>query len=181
MIAAHGAAATELPRGLVPVTDADFARLPEIIAAAPAATPVTTKTGRPALQYEIRLADGTIYYVEEVRAGRKVLALTTLAKKREGGAPEAGSRPGGGPAPPTRPQRAGAPDTNISPGPEPDKTLIAELDAALSFTAARDLVIETDGGPKTASALLEEAAERSASPRKSPTPACWPERRSEIP
>ena len=77
----HGDPKREAARGQLPVTEADFALLPEVLA-----NPDTienagkTKQGRDAIRYSKAIGD-QIFYVEEVRTGRKRLAPVTMYKR----------------------------------------------------------------------------------------------------
>lgn len=75
----HGHA-SEQSRGQLPVTEADFERIPEIVANPDLveAAGVDAKN-RPLIRYTKRF-NGTTYYVEEVRKGRRELAAKTMWK-----------------------------------------------------------------------------------------------------
>ncbi len=77
----HGDAKVEQRRGQLPVTEADFERLPELVAA-PDRVVFGTKNrlGRDQIAYAKRMDDGSILYMEEVRTGRKELAAVSLRK-----------------------------------------------------------------------------------------------------
>jgi hypothetical protein len=75
----HGTAATELPRGQLPVTSADMARLPVITRPENLVGSAQTNQGLQTLHYEMPEGD-TLFAVEEVRRGRRELAFKTLYK-----------------------------------------------------------------------------------------------------
>lgn len=80
----HGDEQTERKRGQVAITVSDFALLPEVTDAAKADSVEyggKTEAGLPVIRYEKRL-NGFRVVVEEVRAGRKRLALKTMWKTR---------------------------------------------------------------------------------------------------
>ena len=64
------------------ITKEDFELIPEIISMADKITLGSTRQGLPAIVYEKTFADGTTFYIEEVRQGRKKLALKTMYKKK---------------------------------------------------------------------------------------------------
>jgi hypothetical protein len=77
----HGTAATETPRGQVPVTAEDWGMIPDILAAPDSISTSKKAGGLPAIVYAKRV-NGHVIYVEEVRAGRRALAATTMYKKK---------------------------------------------------------------------------------------------------
>ena len=129
----HGTAATEVPRGQVPITPEDIARVPEIIAAADSVEFGETRKGLPALKFS-RQINGREHVVTTVRRGKKHLAFESMwiRDKREGG-PEGVSAPPdkGGPTTirPERPQGPSenmpstSPSGNPRPGFAPDATM----------------------------------------------------------
>lgn len=79
-IKAHSSEATEASRGQEPLTDDDFALIPEIVADPDAVESMgKDKIGRDLLRYRKRF-NGTTYYVEEVRTRRRELAAKTMWK-----------------------------------------------------------------------------------------------------
>lgn len=82
----HGNATTEANRGQIAITGKDFEKIPEILESYDRVYPSDhkNKQGRDVIIYEKRYDDGTIIYLEEVRTGRKSLALDTMYKKMEG-------------------------------------------------------------------------------------------------
>lgn len=77
----HGDAKTEGKRGQLAVTDADFERLPEVVASPDRVVFGTqNRLHKDQIGFVKRLDDGTILYLEEVRTGRKELAAVTLRK-----------------------------------------------------------------------------------------------------
>ena len=81
VISRHGDEAVELSRGQLPVTDADFDRIPSVIGS-PDAVVFGTKTrgNRDQVGYIKRLEDGTTLHLEEVRTGKKELAAVSMRK-----------------------------------------------------------------------------------------------------
>lgn len=89
----HGNAETERQRNQIAITEEDFARLPEVVAAPDAISRgEDTEDGKPTVVFQKKL-DGTVYYVQEVRAGRKKLVAKTLWKTRD--MPHAAAEAGG--------------------------------------------------------------------------------------
>lgn len=78
----HGKASTEEPHGQIPVAREDVLMIPEIIAN-PDSIEYAGKTriGADSITYQKR-CNGTVYYVEELRTGRKELAAKSMYKKR---------------------------------------------------------------------------------------------------
>jgi hypothetical protein len=77
----HGDEGTESARGQIAVTDADIARIPEIIAAPDRILfGARTKQGRDIVAYTKRLEDGSTLYLEEVREGRQRLAAVSMRR-----------------------------------------------------------------------------------------------------
>jgi hypothetical protein len=114
----HGNVATENPRGGLPVTPNDWAMIPSVLSSPDSIRVVgQTRHGLDAIGYWKRV-DGLIYYIEEVRTGRRTLAAVTMQKFREGEAGVSGAP--GGPdrlAPPRSTARTDPGDPNIN---EPD-------------------------------------------------------------
>lgn len=83
VLAEHGNEQIEAQRGQIPVTREDFAKLPEITNPKLATVEMSGKThsGREAIRYSRQIGDN-YYVVEEVRTGRKRLALVTMWKTR---------------------------------------------------------------------------------------------------
>lgn len=77
----HGDEAAERARGQVPITDAEIARIPEILAAPDAyILGAKSKIGRDLVGYVKVQDDGTALYIEEVRTGKNRLAMTSIRK-----------------------------------------------------------------------------------------------------
>ena len=77
----HGDPKVEEKRGQIALTDDDFARIPEILAAPDRIVfGAKTKPGRDIIGYVKRLDDGTTLYLEEARTGRKRLAAVSMRK-----------------------------------------------------------------------------------------------------
>jgi hypothetical protein len=63
------------------VTEGDIARIPEVLSAPDRIIPLgKNDSGLDAIGYEKRI-NGVVLYVEEVRTGRRKLALTTMWKR----------------------------------------------------------------------------------------------------
>jgi hypothetical protein len=78
----HGNPQIEAPRGQIAVNVADFARIPEIVASPDAIRyEGVNKQGNPVLVYEKAMGD-KIFYLEEIRAGRKEVAMQTMYKRK---------------------------------------------------------------------------------------------------
>jgi hypothetical protein len=77
----HSDEGVESSRGQLPVTDADFERIPDLVGS-PDAVVFGTKTRgkRDQIGYIKRLEDGNTLYLEEVRTGRKELAAVSMRK-----------------------------------------------------------------------------------------------------
>ena len=77
----HSNEAVERSRGQLPISEADFDRIPEIIDS-PDRVVLGTKTGghKDQIGYLKRLEDGTTLYLEEVRTGKKELATVSMRK-----------------------------------------------------------------------------------------------------
>ena len=87
-----------------PVTDADFERIPEVLAS-PDSIEYGGKTGagRDIIVYRKEFDDGRVIYVEEARTKRDRLAMTTMYAQEVSGAPRRSDTPGESPA--RRPNR----------------------------------------------------------------------------
>ena len=72
----------EILRGQIPITDNDFIRIPEIIARYDSLVLSTNKIGNDVLLYRRMFDDGILYLAEEIRRGRKELAICTLYKRK---------------------------------------------------------------------------------------------------
>ncbi len=81
----HGPDSPDARNGGVPVVPEDYDRIPEVLAAPDDITRTRTARGAEALTYEKRMPDGTWLYVEQVRVGRRTLALATFYKIRRRG------------------------------------------------------------------------------------------------
>lgn len=77
----HGNEKVETARGQLPVTNSDFARIPEILAN-PDKTVygLKNKIGRDLIGYLKTLPDGTTIYLEEVREGKRRLVMQSMRK-----------------------------------------------------------------------------------------------------
>ncbi len=77
----HGKAAVETARGQVAVTPQDLARIPELVGDPDRVIFGTAnRLGRPQIGYVKTLEDGSMLYLEEVRAKRNQLAAVSLRK-----------------------------------------------------------------------------------------------------
>lgn len=77
----HGDAAVEAKQGQLPLGEADIAAVPKIIASADALIlGAKTPRGQDIVGSLKRMPDGTVLYLEEVRSGRKTLAMTSMRK-----------------------------------------------------------------------------------------------------
>ncbi|MEY4876382.1 MAG: hypothetical protein RL708_1531 [Bacteroidota bacterium] len=77
----HSNARIEAARGQIAVTEKDFELIPEIVQSNNIIFSGKNKTGKNCLLYEAKIGD-TFYYVEEIRTGRKQLALQTMYKRK---------------------------------------------------------------------------------------------------
>jgi hypothetical protein len=79
----HGSESTEAAQGQSALTEEDWARVPDIIQNYDRVekAPGRTKTGLEVIRYEKRY-NGTTYYLEEIRVGRKTLAAASMWKKK---------------------------------------------------------------------------------------------------
>lgn len=73
---------SELKRGQVPITDADFERIPDVIENYDNIEVENGKRGEDNIIYSKSYPDGTTIYIEEKRDGRKELAAVTMWKKK---------------------------------------------------------------------------------------------------
>ena len=78
----HGVSGLKVARGQEAITDKDIFKIPEIIDSFDTIDfPGKNKIGRDLIRYSKRFKDGTTYYVEEIRTGKKKLAIQTLYKR----------------------------------------------------------------------------------------------------
>ena len=77
----HGNPTTEAKRGQIAVTKEDFLLIPQIVLTENIIYSGKNKIGKDCLLYEAIIND-IFYYVEEIREGRKELAMTTLYKRK---------------------------------------------------------------------------------------------------
>lgn len=78
----HGSAKTETPRGQKPIIDADFKKIPHILYFYDDISFTgKNKIGCETITYRKKFPDGTIYYVEEIRTGKKTLTINTMYKR----------------------------------------------------------------------------------------------------
>lgn len=84
MLREHGNPKKEAARGQIAITTDDIERIPEVLAAPDRIENAgDTRQGRKGVRY-VKALDGVLFYVEEVRSGRKQLAAVTLYKKKSG-------------------------------------------------------------------------------------------------
>jgi phage-Barnase-EndoU-ColicinE5/D-RelE like nuclease3 len=77
----HGNEKKEALKGQIAVVEKDFENLPEIIKSQNVIFSGKNKQGKNCLLYEAKIGN-TYYYVEEIRTGRKHLAMQTLYKRK---------------------------------------------------------------------------------------------------
>jgi hypothetical protein len=81
----HSDPAKEESRGQIPVAESDFDRIPDIINSYDSVENAgKNDKGLETIRYIKTFPDGVTYYFEEVRTGKKELALNTLYKKKTG-------------------------------------------------------------------------------------------------
>lgn len=81
VIAQHGDEAKEVARGQLPVRDVDLRAVPAVLLAPDRVVlGLTNSRGQAQIAYVKELADGTTLYIEEVRVGRKKLALASMRR-----------------------------------------------------------------------------------------------------
>lgn len=140
----HGSSSTEEPRGQLPVTAEDIAKLPAITRPENLVRMDQGARGQPVLVYQQR-ENGTIYAAEEVRTGRGELALQTLYKSKAQGGTPASPSPGGG-AGNLTPETTGgalAPESTIPPSGGAVKPPAADPAAVdYQYTVQRPLTLE---------------------------------------
>lgn len=76
----HSDPATETARGQVAITESDLENIPDVISFPDSIAFGAKNDTRDVIAYAKRLPDGTVLYLEEVRTGRKNLALVTMRK-----------------------------------------------------------------------------------------------------
>lgn len=73
----------EYKRGQIPINDEDIKKIPDVIYNFDKVTFGTKDSkGTDIITYEKRMDDGDVFYLEEIRTGRKTLTLKTMYKKR---------------------------------------------------------------------------------------------------
>ena len=80
----HGNSHLELKKGQIAITDDDLKKIPEILDSYDSvkkSDSPSRSTGNTIIIYQKTYEDGTIYYLEEKRDGRKSLAFHTMYKK----------------------------------------------------------------------------------------------------
>lgn len=82
----HGSEKESL-RGQIPITEADLLLIPEIIEYHDFLSIDRNKRGQDIIIYAKIMDDGLIYYVEEVRIGRRELAAITMYKRKKENSP----------------------------------------------------------------------------------------------
>ncbi len=79
----HGVPASEESRGQLAITRDDIAKIPEIVANPDKVTALKTRQNRDGVGYTKRF-DGDIFYVEEIRTGKKLLSAVSMRKLKAG-------------------------------------------------------------------------------------------------
>jgi hypothetical protein len=77
----HGKESTEKPRGQIAVTKEDFELIPEIVKTENVIFSGKNKHGKNCILYEAEF-NNVFFYVEEIRTGKKELALNTMYKRK---------------------------------------------------------------------------------------------------
>ncbi len=78
----HGDARREMKRGQIAVSPEDFECIPDILAAPDSVTGTgKSRIGAETITYRKTIGDMTVFYVEEVRTGRRELAMKTMFKR----------------------------------------------------------------------------------------------------
>lgn len=85
-IKSHGTHKEEL-RGQIPITNDDLMRIPEIVSSYDTIITEKNRRGQDILIYLKTMAEGIIYYVEEIRLGRHELATSTMYKRKKDDSP----------------------------------------------------------------------------------------------
>ncbi|MBO4644158.1 MAG: hypothetical protein J5716_06095 [Alphaproteobacteria bacterium] len=79
----HGNPKTEENRGQKAITDEDIKKIPQIVQDYDYIEfPGKNSIGRDVIKYQKKLEDGTTFYVEEIRTGRKNLTIQTMYKRK---------------------------------------------------------------------------------------------------
>lgn len=79
----HGNEKTESKRGQTAISYDDLKKVPEIISDYDNVEfPGKNKIGRDVIKYTKKFSDGTVYYVEEIRNGRRTLTIQTMYKSK---------------------------------------------------------------------------------------------------
>jgi len=73
----------EYLRGQIPVVDADFLKIPYIISNYDTLKVEKNNRKQDIIIYSKEYADGSVYFVEEVRNNRKELAMASLYKRKK--------------------------------------------------------------------------------------------------
>ena len=80
----HGNEKTESARGQVPITREDIKKIPEIIEKYDTVIfPGKDRSGLNLVKYSKTMSEGTTYYVEEIRTGRKTLTSKSMYKTKK--------------------------------------------------------------------------------------------------
>ncbi|MDR0798709.1 MAG: hypothetical protein LBN18_02985 [Dysgonamonadaceae bacterium] len=83
----HSHLQNEKLRGQIPLVDSDFEMIPKIIEKYDKIEFSKNKRNQNIIKYSKTFIDGTTYYVEEVRVGRKELSMLTMYKRKLTGEP----------------------------------------------------------------------------------------------
>ena len=80
----HGSELTEAPRGQIAITEKDYELIPDILENYDCIEVELglNRLGLQTIKYTKVYKDGTTYYLEEVRTGRKSLAFKTMYKQK---------------------------------------------------------------------------------------------------
>jgi hypothetical protein len=78
----HGNNKTEEPRGQLAITKQDFEKIPDILANYNKLTSEKNSRGQDVIIYQKSYEDGTTLYAEEIRVGRKELAMVSMYKTK---------------------------------------------------------------------------------------------------
>jgi len=85
------ASENEILRGQIAITEKDIENIPEIVLHYDQLFTHKNRRGQDVIVYSKESADGMITYVEEIRVGRKELAMDTIYKRKNGKLTDANS------------------------------------------------------------------------------------------
>ena len=131
----HGKDGTSSYPDQLPISEKDYARIPEILEEYDKLSKATNRTrtsDNEVVIYEKEFEDGYIYYLEEKRDRRKSLAFQTMYKKKKGTDSSDGLMPNASPSTPV------APSDNLSSySGDKDKTLSEDKQASASESSEK--------------------------------------------